>query len=48
MDNLKKFEFEKLDSSEMKQVQGGGLLDEVGKLIVVLEPIIAPLLNAVA
>ena len=31
MDNLKKFKFAKLDSSEMKQVQGGRLLTSLIK-----------------
>jgi len=44
MDNLKKFEFEKLDSSEMKEVQGGNLVDDLLKVVEGLLPIVGPLI----
>jgi len=47
MDNLKKFEFEALDSSEMKEVQGGNLFDDLVKVIKSLEPIINPIVGIV-
>ena len=49
MDDLKKFNFTELDSSEMKQVQGGGLLDNifdgVVKVIASAGPIITPIIQ---
>ena len=42
MDNLKKFEFEKLDSSEMKEVQGGNLIDDLLKIGTELVPVLRP------
>ncbi|WKL47315.1 hypothetical protein Q1W71_20425 [Flavobacterium pectinovorum] len=44
MDTLKKFEFEKLDASEMEQVQGGNWLDDVLKIIEAVVPVIGPIL----
>lgn len=44
MDNLKKFEFEALDSSEMKEVQGGNLFDDVLKTVEHILPILVPLI----
>ncbi|MBS7252687.1 hypothetical protein [Flavobacterium branchiicola] len=40
MDNLEKFNSERLDSCEMKQVQGGDWLDDVLQVVEKLEPII--------
>lgn len=45
MDNLKKFEFEKLDSSEMKEVQGGNLFDDIINGVEKILPLITPLIT---
>ncbi|MET3020535.1 hypothetical protein [Flavobacterium hydatis] len=47
MKNLKNLNFTELSRSEMKQVQGGGWLDDVLKVVQVLEPLIIPIVKVV-
>lgn len=47
MDNFEKFNLEKLSASEMKEVQGGGVLDDLNEVIKSLAPIIDPLIKAI-
>lgn len=44
MDNLEKFNSTKLNASEMKEIQGGGWLDD---LVNVVKDVVAPIVKAV-
>lgn len=46
MDNLEKFKVTELDSSEMKQVQGGNWLDDTLKIVEGL-PIVGPVVGEI-
>ncbi|MET3027082.1 hypothetical protein ABXT06_10410 [Flavobacterium sp. UW10123] len=47
MDNFEKFNSEKLSASEMKEVQGEGILDDLLKVVDTVTPLVAPLIDAV-
>lgn len=48
MNDLEKFNLEKLSPSEMKEVHGGGLLDTILDAVKSVEDVVTPIISALA
>ncbi|WP_276378681.1 hypothetical protein [Flavobacterium sp. H4147] len=48
MNDLEKFNLEKLSPSEMKEVHGGGLLDTILDTVKSVEDVVTPIISALA